>query len=212
MAKKGLTEIVMVIDRSGSMASIKDDAIGGLNTFIEEQQKVKGEANLTTVLFDDEYILWHDGVDIKKVKPFTEKTYVPRSMTALLDAIGKTANDVGDRLRKTNEKDRPEKVLFVILTDGMENASKEFTKPQIVEMIDHQREKYNWEFAFLAANQDAIQEGGGYGIPKDACLNFAHSSEGTQHMAASLACYTTSYRAGKIPVWSNTPTDSDGDE
>ncbi len=139
MARKGLTEIVMVIDRSGSMATIKDDAIGGLNTFIEEQQKVKGEANLTTVLFDDEYILWHDGVDIKKVEPFTERTYVPRSMTALLDAIGKTANDVGERLRKTKEKDRPEKVLFVILTDGMENASKEFTKPQIVEIIDHHR-------------------------------------------------------------------------
>ncbi len=209
MAKKGLTEIVMVVDRSGSMATIKDDAIGGLNTFIEEQQKVKGEANLTTVLFDDEYILHHDGVDIKKVKPFDEETYVPRGMTALLDAIGKTANDVGERLRKTNKKDRPEKVLFVILTDGMENNSKEFTKPQIVEIIDHQREKYNWEFAFLAANQDAIQEGASYGLPGRACLNFAHSTEGTQHMAASLACYTKHYRMGKIPVWNKTDDDSE---
>jgi uncharacterized protein YegL len=207
MARKGLTEIVMVIDRSGSMASIKDDAIGGLNTFIEAQQKVKGEANLTAVLFDDEYILYHDAVDIKKVELFNEETYVPRSMTALLDAIGKTANDVGERLRKTNEKDRPEKVLFVILTDGFENASREFTKPQIVEMIDHQREKYNWEFAFLAANQDAIQEGGGYGISKGSCLTFTHNAAGTEHMAASLACYATNYRMGIVPVWSNTDDD-----
>lgn len=212
MAKKGLTEIVMVIDRSGSMATIKDDAIGGLNTFIEEQQKVKGEANLTTVLFDDEYILYHSGVGIKKVKPFDETTYVPRSMTALLDAIGKTANDVGERLSKTNEKDRPEKVLFVILTDGYENASKEFTKQQIVDIIDHQREKYNWEFAFLAANQDAIQEGASYGLPGASCLSFAHTGAGTRHMAASLACYTTSYRMGKVPVWSNTPTTDEDEE
>src|SRR5574343_68862 len=138
--KKGLSEIVCVIDRSGSMRSIVNDAIGGLNTFIESQKNVPGEANMTIVLFDHEYLVSHNGVNIKLVQPFTTDTYVPRGTTALLDAIGRAITTVGERLNNTKEEDKPEKVIVAILTDGYENASREYTNSKINEMINHQRD------------------------------------------------------------------------
>ena len=135
--KNNLTEIVFILDRSGSMSRLVEDTIGGFNSFIETQKKEVGEAVLTTILFDDQYEILHNGVDIKNVKPMTTKEYSARGMTALLDAIGKTINNVGDRLNKTDDKDKPSKVIFVITTDGQENSSKEFTQKQIKEMIEH---------------------------------------------------------------------------
>lgn len=169
---KDKSEIVCILDRSGSMASIIEDAIGGYNTFLKDQKKIDKPANLTVVQFDDHYETHYDG-DLKTAPEMTPKTYVPRGMTALLDAIGKTINAVGFRLSNLAEDQRPSQVMFVIITDGMENASREFTRQQINEMITHQREKYSWEFVFLAANQDAITEAGKIGIQGHFAVNYA---------------------------------------
>ena len=167
-----LTEIAIVLDRSGSMASMSNEAVGGFNSFLESQQKLPGEAKLTLVLFDNEYIVAHDGRPIKDVSPLDEHTYVPRGTTALLDAIGRTINTIGEQLDKTPEIERPAKVLIVILTDGLENASQEFKRGQICSMIKRQREVYSWEFVFLGANQDAIQVGQQIGVAPGHAVTF----------------------------------------
>lgn len=194
MSKKDLTEIVAIIDRSGSMASIVDDAIGGLNTFLEEQKKVPGEALITLVLYDDEYILHWDGIDLQAATSFNRTTYVPRGTTALLDAIGKTILTVGERLSNTSEESRPEKIMVVILTDGMENASKEFNHKQIMDMVKLQKDTYQWEFLYLAANQDAIQTGGRIGIDPGQTANFAATPKGVTSAFASMSRRATSFR------------------
>ena len=164
-----LTEIAFVLDRSGSMNPITADAIGGFNTFLLAQQALSGQARLTLVLFDHEYLVAHNNVDIHAVPPLDNKTYVPRGMTALLDAVGRTIDDMGVRLAGTPEEDRPAKVIVAILTDGQENASRDYTFAKVSAMIKHQQEKYSWEFIFLAANQDAIAAAGAISIqPKDA--------------------------------------------
>ncbi len=193
--RKNHCEIVCIIDRSGSMASIKQDAIGGFNTFIEGQKAVAGTANVTLVLFDDQYEVVYENVELSKVESLTEKTFVPRGMTALLDAIGKTINSVGERLSKTDEKDRPEKVMFCILTDGAENASTEFRKNIIKDMITHQREKYSWEFVFLAANQDAFTSADNIGISKNYTSNFVADGLGTRGAFRDATLYCSSYRS-----------------
>lgn len=180
MTKQNYTEIVCIIDRSGSMESIKTDAIGGFNTFLESQKKLPGRAFLSLVLFDHEYIMPIQNADLRLVKPLTEKTFVPRGTTALLDAVGRTINDVGSRLANMPEKERPEKVIICILTDGYENASHEFSRGQIKKMIEHQQNKYQWEFIFLAANQDAFAETGGLGISRKMAFNFEANSAGTR--------------------------------
>jgi len=177
--KDNLTEIVCVIDRSGSMQAVRSDAIGGFNSFIEEQKKVPGGATLTVVLFNHEYEFLHRCVALEGVK-LDGENYVPGGTTALLDAVGRTIDDVGNRLSNTSEADRPGKVIVTILTDGLENASKDYTRNRINEMIKHQREKYGWEFVFLAANQDAFAEGASMGIPRDTTMAFAATPEGTK--------------------------------
>lgn len=159
--RNDLTDITIVIDRSGSMSSCKTDAEGGVNTFIEDQKKQPGSANLTLVQFDSVYEFVHNGVPIKDVPKFELK---PRGSTALLDAIGRSVTETGERLAKMPEKDRPGLVVFVILTDGEENSSREFRAPQIKEMIEHQTSKYAWQFVFLGANQDAFKTAGGLGV------------------------------------------------
>ena len=160
---RDLTEIIFLLDRSGSMAGLETDTIGGFNAFIEKQRQLEGETIVTAVLFDDRYeILWN-GIDANKAI-LTDKEYYVRGSTALLDAVGKTILDVGYRLSKTSEETRPGKVIFVITTDGMENSSKEFTYEKVKELIKHQQEKYNWEFIFLGANIDAAKEAGNIGI------------------------------------------------
>jgi uncharacterized protein YegL len=151
MVDQNLTEIVCVVDRSGSMHAIRDDAIGGFNSFLKGQQALDKPCKLTYVQFDDEYEIIHSAVPLVEVPPLTPATYVPHGATALLDAIGRTINDVGARLSVIPEGDRPGKVIFLILTDGHENASKEFSASSIEKMITHQREVYKWEFVFWAS-------------------------------------------------------------
>lgn len=176
-----LTEIVFLLDRSGSMAGLESDTIGGFNGFIEKQKQMEGDTLVTAVLFDDQYeILWN-GIKVEQTK-LTKRDYFVRGMTALLDAVGKTILDVGYRLAKTPEEDRPGKVIFVITTDGMENASREFTYEKVKELIKHQQEKYNWEFIFLGANIDAAEEADSLGIDVANAFSFEASEKGVEIM------------------------------
>ena len=156
--RENLTEMVFVLDRSGSMSGLAADTIGGFNELIEKQKKIEGDAYVTTVLFDHEYEVLHDHVALGEVAPLTDKEYFARGSTALLDAVGRTINAVGARLGATPEEERPAHVVFVITTDGMENASREYTAKQVREMVEHQQQKYSWQFVFLGANMDAVSE------------------------------------------------------
>lgn len=157
MTNQDLVEVVVIVDRSGSMSAMRDEAIGGFNDFLQQQKELPGRANFTLVLFDHEYELYLDGVDLQAVRPLNSDTYVPRGTTALLDAIGRTIDDVGRRLAATPEAERPSKVIVCILTDGLENASKDYSKSRVAEMVKHQESKYAWEFIFLAAGLGAMQ-------------------------------------------------------
>jgi hypothetical protein len=175
-----LSEIICIIDRSGSMESIKSDAIGGFNSFISEQKKGPGEANVTLVLFDDQYDIIAAGTPLDQIVPLNEDTFVPRASTALFDAIGKTLVDVGARLAATPESKRPGNVIVAILTDGEENASHVYSREKIAAMIQHQRDVYSWEFIFLAANQDAVATASQISIDAASAVPFAASAEGTR--------------------------------
>jgi len=176
-----LTEIVFLLDRSGSMAGLEEDTIGGFNSFIKRQRDMDGDIIVNTVLFDDRYELLWNGIDGKNVE-LTNREYFVRGSTALLDAVGKTILDVGRRLSSTSESNRPNKVIFVITTDGMENSSREFTYKKVRELIKHQQEKYSWEFIFLGANIDAKEEAHSIGINYDNAFNFKASKEGVTEM------------------------------
>lgn len=158
---KDLTDITLVVDRSGSMQDIREDAEGGVNAFIEEQAREPGEALLTLVQFDTEYEFVHTGVPLGDVPKYR---LVPRSMTALLDAVGRAINETDDRLARLDVAEKPGLVLFVITTDGLENSSVEFTKSQVREMVKRKQEEHDWHFTFLGANQDAFEEAGGLGV------------------------------------------------
>lgn len=176
-----LTEIIFLLDRSGSMAGLEDDTIGGFNAFIDKQKRLKGKTIVTTVLFDHEYeILWN-GVDANEIK-LTDKEYYVRGSTALLDAVGKTIVDVNRRLAKANDDERPDQIIFIITTDGMENSSHEFTYKKIKQLIKHQQEKYDWKFIFLGANIDTGKEADNIGIHKNNAYSFEASESGVQYM------------------------------
>ena len=196
--KDNLTKIVFILDRSGSMQHLTSDTIGGFNGFIEQQKKEDGEALLTTVLFDDRYEVLHDNVPLEAVKPLTDKEYFARGMTALLDAVGKTINTVGGQLSAMQECDRPSKVIFVITTDGMENASREFTHAKIKEMIEHQTNVYSWQFLFLGANIDASAAAESIGIKADFATNYNADSAGTGRMYATVSRSVGSFRHSGI--------------
>jgi uncharacterized protein YegL len=168
--RSDLTDITLVVDRSGSMEQVREDAEGGVNSFIAQQAKEPGEALLTLVQFDTEYEFLHKGVPISQVPKYE---LVPRGMTALLDAVGRAMNETGERLAKMDEGDRPGLVVFVVMTDGFENSSKEFSKTTIKEMIERQQQQYSWQFTFLGANQDAFAEAGGMGIDAAGVANCA---------------------------------------
>ena len=189
-----LTEIEFILDRSGSMGGLTDDTIGGYNAFIESQKNEPGDAVLTTVLFDHEYTVLHNGVNLKDVKPMTYAEYMPRGMTALYDAIGKTINDVGRRLNNTPEAERPGKVIFVITTDGYENASKEFTQQQVKEMIEHQTDKYSWQFMFLGANIDVQEVSCNLGISADFAASYTASENGVESVYSTMSKTVAGYR------------------
>ena len=192
--KKGLTEMAFILDMSGSMSGLVEDTIGGYNSLIEKQKEEEGEAYVSTILFDDRYIMLHDHINIQDIKPLTNEDYRPMGMTALLDAIGKTVNSIGVRLNDTPEEERPEKVIIVITTDGQENSSKEFTKTKIKEMIEHQQSKYNWVFMFLGANMDAVSEAGNLGINTDFARNYTSNSKGTSSVYTVLSATMSNIR------------------
>lgn len=178
--KKGLTELVFILDKSGSMGGLEKDTIGGYNTMLKKQQAVEGECHITTVLFDNNYELLHDRINIKAVRPITEEEYFVGGSTALLDAIGKTINKIGNAQKHTAKGYRAEKVLFVIITDGEENASREYSSEKVKAQIERQKKKYNWEFIFLGANLDAVQTAGRFGIAPDRAVDFLSDSKGVK--------------------------------
>ena len=178
--KKGLTELVFILDRSGSMAGLESDTIGGFNAMIAKQQKAEGEAYVSTVLFDNESVVIHDRVDIRKIAPMTAEQYSVRGCTALLDAIGKAIHHIGNVHKYARDEDRPEHTLFVITTDGMENASHRYTAEQVKQKIERQKSKYGWEFIFLGANIDAVDTASRIGIDKKRAVSYHSDHVGTK--------------------------------
>ena len=177
--KENLTELVFILDRSGSMSGLEADTIGGFNSMIQKQKKEEGEAIVSTVLFDDECDVIHDRVNISDVKKMTEEDYYVRGCTALLDAVGGAIHHIGNVHKYAREEDCPGKTLFVITTDGMENASKEYSFSKVKKMIQRQQEKYKWEFVFLGANIDAIEVAGNMGIKASRAVQYECDRVGT---------------------------------
>lgn len=169
--RNDLTDLTLVIDRSGSMEACRSDAEGGVNAFIDKQKELPGECAFSLVQFDTEYEFVHKATPIKNIT--SAYRLVPRGWTALLDAVGRAIVETGERLKKTGEAERPGLVVFVIVTDGIENSSKEFTKAKIKGMIEHQTKAYKWQFTFLGANQDAFAEAGAMGVQQDAIMNYS---------------------------------------
>lgn len=191
---KDYTDITFLLDRSGSMAPLQGDVIGGFNTFVREQKDTKNDIRLSLVQFDNEFEINYINKLISEVLPLNEGTYQPRGSTAYLDAIGRLINDTGARLKEIPESERPDKVVFVVQTDGLENASTKFTLEQIKGMIEHQQQKYNWQFVFFGANIDAVAVGGGIGIRNS--INFAATPVGTQALYSGLSAKVASYSSG----------------
>ncbi len=192
--KKGLTELVFILDKSGSMGGLESDTIGGFNSMLEKQKKVPGECNITTVLFDNNYELLHDRIDIRAVSPITETEYCVGGSTALLDAIGRTINKIGNAQKHTSDEYRAEKVMFVIITDGQENSSREYSSRQVKQMIEQYKTRFGWEFIFLGANIDAVETAGNLGIDPDRAQNFHADSKGIELNFRVLSEAMSSYR------------------
>lgn len=200
MVNNNKTHITFIIDRSGSMTSLKKEAEGGLRQYIEDRKNDNSEISFTLVQFDTEYEVLYNALPLFALG---EIKIEPRGMTALLDAVGRAINETGQFLSSLEEKNRPGKVLFVILTDGEENSSRNFSRNQIKEMIEHQTTKYNWLFVYLGANQDSFTEAGGLGILRGNTINFAATSEGTQNAIRYLSHQTQSYTSTPDPSVAN---------
>lgn len=228
MTRANFTSVNVIIDRSGSMGSLTNDTIGGFNTFVAEQKNIPGDVSFTLCLFNDHYHLVHDSVQLASVPDLNVKTYRASGGTALLDALGTTINNVGAKLAAMPEEERPSKVIFLIITDGEENASHEYKLEQIKSMVTHQSDKYNWEFVFMGANIDAISAGTSLGISAANSVNYSASSIGTKSLYSNVSKSLGSYRvasnqkvdffnqAGNDPVdlstpaGTNTPVDTTG--
>lgn len=193
---KDTTEILVVMDKSGSMGPRQNDAIGGFNQFLKEQKEQPGEANLTLIQFDTTYNLLYTGKPIREVEELNTDTYRPGGSTALNDALARGIIETGKRLADIPEADRPEKVICVVITDGEENSSKEHTKEQVAEMVKHQTEKYDWAFIYLGANVDAFAEAGQLGFAKSAVMDFAPSAVGVRSAYAGTSEAVSRYRSG----------------
>ena len=185
--KKGLTEVVFILDRSGSMAGLEKDTIGGFNAMLEKQRQGEGTALISTVLFCNDSAVIHDRVDARDVPPLTQKEYFVYGCTALLDAIGGAIHHIGNVHKYAREEDRPERTLFVITTDGMENASRHYDLRRVRAMIEQQKARYGWEFLFLGANIDAVDTAARLGIDADRAANFHCDARGTQLNYAAVS-------------------------
>lgn len=195
--KENYSDITVVLDRSGSMEPLTHEVIGAFNAFVDEQKQVEGEASFTLIQFDDRYEVNCNAVDIQEVTHLDETTYVPRGMTALFDAVGKAIISTGTRLSEMDEADRPDKVIFLIQTDGEENASQEFSLNRIKAMIKEQQEVYSWEFVFLGANIDAVSVAADIGIRQDRAMKYANNAEGVSEALCSLSTNLASFRRGE---------------
>ena len=176
--RKNLTEMVFILDKSGSMSGLEKDTIGGFNSMIERQKKEPGEALVSTVLFSNESKVIHDRVELGKIEPMTDRQYYVGGCTALIDAIGQAIHHIGNVHKYAREEDRPEHTIFIITTDGMENASRRYTSDQVKAMVKRQKEKYGWEFLFLGANIDAVETAAHFGIDEDRAVTFYNDAQG----------------------------------
>ena len=200
--KKNLTELVFILDRSGSMGGLESDTIGGYNTMLKKQQEEDGECRLTTVLFDDKYEVLHDRLDLKAVDPVTDKEYYVRGCTALLDAVGRTIEKIKNVQKGSKPEYRADKVLFVITTDGLENASREYNYERVKKMIEKQIERHSWEFVFLGANIDAVDVADRIGIARNRTQNYHNDSKGIALNYAVVCDAIAEYRespCAKLP-------------
>ena len=180
MMGKGLTELVFILDRSGSMSGLEADTIGGFNSLIAKQKKEEGTALISTVLFDDHAEVLYDRISLDRIEPMNDRQYYVRGCTALLDALGGAIHHIGNVHKYAREEDRPEKTIFIITTDGMENSSHIYTYDKVKKMVERQRDRYGWEFLFLGANIDAIEVAGRFGVQANRAVNYECDSEGTQ--------------------------------
>jgi hypothetical protein len=196
--KKDLTEIMVILDRSGSMDYIKQDAIGGFNAFVEAQKNVPGKANISLIQFDDKYEENYISKPLKKVQKLNNKTYVPRGMTALLDAIGRAVVGLGAKLAAQPESERPSKVIVAIITDGQENASKEYNSQHIKDMIKEQEDKYSWEFVYLSSDLSAMSDAVSYGIKGANVIQFDNNSASVNSTYKTLGRTVSTYRTTGI--------------
>ena len=192
--KNNITELVFILDKSGSMAGFEADTIGGFNAMIEKQKKLDGKVYVSTVLFSNRSEVLHDRHDITEIRPMTEDDYQVGGGTALLDAIGGPIHHIGNVHKYARKEDVPEHTMFVITTDGMENASHQYSSRKIKEMIRRQEEKYGWEFIFVAANIDAVETAEHIGIRRERAANYRQSAKGTAVMFDAVACAVTSMR------------------
>ena len=193
--KKNLTEMVFILDRSGSMQGLEKDTIGGFNSMIERQKKQDGEALVSTVLFSDDSRVIHDRVDIRRIEPMTDRQYYVGGCTALIDAIGGAIHHIGNVHKYAREEDVPEHTIFVIITDGMENASRRYGSGEVKQMVKRQKEKYGWEFLFLGANIDAVETAAHFGIMEDRAVTFHNDARGQQLNYEVLSKTVSSLRA-----------------
>ena len=200
--KKNLTEMVFILDRSGSMSGLESDTIGGFNSLVEKQKRESGEAYVTTVLFDDRIERIHDRIKLADVPKMTEKEYYTRGCTALLDAIGDSIRHIAQIHKYARPEDVPEHTVFIITTDGMENASHRYSSDEVKKMIEHEKEKYGWEFIFLGANIDAVETARRIGIDEEHATNYCHDAAGTQLNYEAMDCAVRAVRcSAPIEGW-----------
>ena len=194
--KKNTTELVFILDRSGSMSGLESDTIGGFNAMIEKQKKIDGKCYVSTLLFDNETEVLHDRVELSDIKPMTDEDYTVRGCTALIDAIGGAIRHIGNIHKYARREDVPEHTMFVITTDGMENASHKFSAHEVKKMIERQKEKYGWEFLFLGANIDAVETARTFGIDEKNAVNYHADEKGTEYLYNGIAKAVCSVRMG----------------
>ena len=198
--KNGVTELVMILDRSGSMSGLEADTIGGFNSMLEKQKKETGEAYVSVILFDNEIEVLYDRVEIRKVEPMNDTQYYVRGCTALLDAVGRAIHHIGNVHKYARKEDVPEKTLFIITTDGLENASREYSYEKVRRMIEKKKEKYGWEFIFLGANIDAAKEAARFGIHKSRAVRYESDHKGTQINYGMMSNIVSSVRKAEDMV------------